>query len=132
MDHETVLAVIVPLVAVALYLGMGARVGILRGKHNILAPATTGHPAFERASRVHMNTGEQYIAFLPLLWMATLTFHVWTWLPAAFGTVFLLARLLYMRLYMAAPDTRIPAAFLTMASQVGLFVLTIVGLVKEM
>ncbi|HWD29819.1 MAG TPA: MAPEG family protein [Rhizomicrobium sp.] len=132
MDRETQLAVIVTLVTVALYLGMGARVGILRGKLGVVAPAMTGHPAFERAARVHLNTGEQLIAFLPLLWMATLTFHVWYWLPAAFGAVFLLARLLYMRLYMAAPDTRIPAAFLTMLAQVGLFVLAVVGLVKAM
>jgi hypothetical protein len=107
MDRETALAVIVTLVAVALYLGMGARVGILRGKLGVVAPAMTGHSAFERAARVHLNTGEQLIAFLPLLWMATLTFHVWYWLPAAFGAVFLLA-------------------------QVGLFVLAVVGLVKAM
>ena len=129
MDRETTLAVIVTLTASVLYLGMGARVGILRGRHGIVAPATTGHPQFERASRVHLNTGEQYIAFLPLLWMATLTFHAWYWLPAAFGALFLLARLLYMRLYMAVPDNRIPAAFLTMFAQLGLLVLSIVGLV---
>jgi glutathione S-transferase len=130
MNRETILGVIVSLLAVVLYLGLAMRVGILRGKHGVIAPATSGHPQFERAYRVHLNTAEQYIAFLPLLWMATLTFHALYWLPAAFGIVFLLARILYMRLYMAAPQSRIPGAFLTMFAQLGLLVLAIVGLVQ--
>jgi uncharacterized MAPEG superfamily protein len=130
MNRETILGVIVTLLAAVLYLGLAMRVGILRGKHGIKAPATAGHPAFERAYRVHLNTAEQYIAFLPLFWMATLTFHAYYWLPAAFGAAFLLARLLYMRLYMAEPSSRIPGAFLTMFSQVGLLVLAVVGVVQ--
>jgi len=130
MDRETILGVIVTLLAIVLYLAMGARVGILRGRLGIQAPATTGHPQFERAYRVHLNTAEQYVAFLPLLWTATLTFHAYYWLPAAFGVAFLLARLFYMRLYMSAPESRIPGAFLTMFSQLGLLVLTIIGIVK--
>jgi hypothetical protein len=35
------------------------RVGILRGRHNIRAPAASGHPLFERAYRVQLNTLEQ-------------------------------------------------------------------------
>ncbi|HEY2068742.1 MAG TPA: MAPEG family protein [Rhizomicrobium sp.] len=130
MDREILLGVIVTLLAAVLYLVMGARVGILRGRLNIQAPATTGHPQFERAYRVHLNTAEQYIAFLPLFWMATLTFHSYYWLPAAFGVAFLLARLLYMRLYMAAPASRIPGAFLTMFTQMGLLVLGVIGVVQ--
>ena len=130
MNREIYLGMIVTLLATVLYLGMAMRVGILRGKHNIKAPATAGHPAFERAHRVHLNTAEQYIAFLPLLWIATLTFHAYYWLPAVFGIAFLLARLFYMRLYMAEPASRIPGAFLTMFSQVGLLVLSIIGVVQ--
>ena len=130
MTRETILGVIVTLLAVVLYLGLAMRVGILRGMLDIKAPATTGHPQFERAYRVHLNTAEQYIAFLPLFWMATLTFHAYYWLPAVLGIAFLLARLFYMRLYMAAPDRRIAGAFLTMFSQIGLLSLSIIGVVQ--
>ena len=129
MNREYILGITITLLAVVMYLGMAMRVGILRGRLNILAPATTGHPAFDRASRVHLNTAEQYIAFLPLFWMATLTFHAIYWLPAAFGVAFLLMRLLYMALYMRAPDSRIPGAMLTMLTQVGLLVMSVIGLV---
>jgi uncharacterized MAPEG superfamily protein len=118
------------LLAVALYIFMGARVGTLRGKLGIKAPAMVGHPDFERACRVHLNTGEQYISFLPLLWIATLTFHSYYWLPAVFGVAFLIARIAYMRLYTSAPESRIPGAFATIFSQLGLLVLSIIGLVQ--
>jgi uncharacterized MAPEG superfamily protein len=47
-------------------------VGRARGKTGIQAPATTGHPDFERAFRAHMNTLEQAVAFLPVLWLASI------------------------------------------------------------
>jgi glutathione S-transferase len=122
---------VVTLLAVVLYLYMGARVGILRGRLGIKAPATTGDPVFERAFRVHCNTGEQYIAFLPLLWLATAFFHAVSWLPALFGLAFVAARIVYMRLYMAAPEARIRGAFMTMFANVGLIVLSILGLVQS-
>jgi glutathione S-transferase len=121
---------IVTLLAIVLYLYMGARVGILRGRLGIKAPATTGDPLFERAFRVHCNTGEQYIAFLPLLWLATAFFHAVPWLPALFGLAFVAGRIVYMRLYMADPEARIPGAFMAMLSNVGLIVLAVIGLVE--
>ena len=66
LSNAPFLSGIVTLLAVFLYLYMAARVGILRGRLGIKAPATTGDPLFERAFRVHCNTGEQYIAFLTM------------------------------------------------------------------
>jgi len=131
MDREFALGVVLTLLAVALYIFMGARVGTLRGIYGVRAPAMTGHPQFERASRVHLNTGEQYVAFIPLLWMATLTFHTYYWLPAGFGVAFLLARVVYMVLYTKDPESRVAGAFLTIFSQLGLFVLAVIGLVQN-
>jgi glutathione S-transferase len=130
MNKEMALAMIVTLLAVALYIFMAMRVGVLRGVHAVPAPAMQGHPQFERASRVHLNTGEQMVSFLPLLWLATLSFHAPYWLPAAFGVWFVLARLLYLRLYVSAPESRLPGAFLTILPQLGLFVLTLIGLAQ--
>jgi len=131
MSNSPFLSGVVTLLAIVLYLYMGARVGIVRGRLGIKAPATAGDPVFERAFRVHCNTGEQYIAFLPLLWLATAFFHAVPWLPALFGAAFLVARIIYMRLYMAEPERRLPGAFMSMLSNVGLIVLTIIGLVQS-
>lgn len=60
----TLLTVVI--IAVAMML-----VGRARGQFQVHAPATTGHPDFERAFRAHQNTLEQTVMFLPLLWLAT-------------------------------------------------------------
>lgn len=130
MNRELLLAAAVTLAAVALYIFMAMRVGILRGIHKISAPAMLGHPQFERAARVHLNTGEQMISFLPLFWLASFIFHSPFWLPAVFGVWFVLARALYLRLYMSAPESRVPAAFLTILPQFGLFILSLIGVVR--
>jgi len=123
---------IVTLAAVVLYyFVMGSRVGNMRAAMNIKAPAITGHPVFERAFRVHANTGEQLIAFLPALWIATWLFRGPFWLPAAFGAAFLVGRVVYMRTYMADPDRRIAGAFLSMLPILALVILGVVGLVQN-
>jgi glutathione S-transferase len=129
VSREVFLSGIVTLLAIVLYLYMGARVGTLRARLGVKAPATTGNPVFERAFRIHCNTGEQYIAFLPLLWLATVFFHAVAWLPGLFGFTFLAGRIVYMQLYIVDPERRIPGAFITMLSNVGLVVLAVIGLV---
>ena len=77
-----------------------------RGMYGVAAPAMNGHPTFERASRVQMNTLEQFVIFLPSLWLATLYFHAIGWLPAALGILWSLGRLVYAVGYMAHPEKR--------------------------
>jgi uncharacterized MAPEG superfamily protein len=102
----------------------------MRGKHNIQAPATTGHPEFERAFRVHYNTLESLIVFLPLLWLATAYFRTVGWLPAALGLVYILARVAYMQVYMADPAKRGPAVAIGGLASLGLLILSIIGIVQ--
>lgn len=64
-------ALITALTLLVLVLAVGL-VGRARGRYAISAPATTGHPDFERVFRAHMNTLEQAVAFLPALWLATI------------------------------------------------------------
>jgi uncharacterized membrane protein YecN with MAPEG domain len=47
----------------------GYQVGRARSKYKVAAPATTGHPDFERYFRVQMNELESLVAFLPSLWI---------------------------------------------------------------
>ena len=74
----------------------------MRGKHNIPAPSVIGHPEFERAYRVQVNTLEQTPIFFPALWLATayipaITWLPLLWIPAALGMVWVIGRLLYMQ-----------------------------------
>ena len=66
----TYLPDLITLLAIAVFFGCGAAVGRGRGKYNVAAPATSGHPDFERLFRVQMNTLEALAMFLPALWIA--------------------------------------------------------------
>ena len=94
----------------AMYLGLGALVSRARGMHKVPAPAMSGHPAFERICRVHQNTAEQLLLFLPGLWMfGVYVSDIWA---AALGLVFLAGRLLYAQTYFADAGRRGPAVCL--------------------
>ena len=95
---------IVTLLALIEYLVFSTLVGRARGKYGIKAPATSGHPLFERAFRVHQNTQEQLIIFLPALWVFGEL--VSPTIGAAIGLVFVIGRAVYAQGYMADPDKR--------------------------
>ena len=67
MTHLPALAT---LLALAVFFGCLVAVGRARARYAISAPATTGHPDFERIFRVQMNTLEALALFLPALWVA--------------------------------------------------------------
>ena len=126
-----VLSAIVTIVALLVYFYMGFRVGGMRGKHGIKAPAISGHPEMDRAVRVHMNTLEQLVIFLPLLWLATVYFHWVGWLPAAIGVLWIIGRLMYMQSYMADPDKRGTGFGITALAQTVLLIMAIAGIVAS-
>ncbi len=119
------------ILALLVYLMTFWRAGKMRGQHKILAPATSGHPEFDRAYRVQMNTIEQLVLFLPLLWLATLYFHTIAWLPAAFGLVWSIGRIVYMQAYMADPSKRSLGFGIGALATVGLLILAIIGIVQS-
>ena len=79
-------------------------VGRARARYGIKAPATTGHPDFERVFRVQMNTLEACVMFLPALWVATLYGH--PLVNAVGGLVFVGGRVLYALAYMKEAGRR--------------------------
>ncbi len=111
-DHMTGHSVIalVTLAALLLYFYMGLQVGQARGKFGVAAPATTGHPEFERYHRVHMNTLEWMVIFLPCLWMSHLFSTEWepisTAVVAVVGVAWIIGRFIYMQSYVKDPATR--------------------------
>ena len=60
--------VIVILLAVVEVIVLGLRAGMARGRAGVKAPAVTGDEVFERHFRVHYNTIEQMILFVPGIW----------------------------------------------------------------
>ena len=127
----TLLTVLVTLLAIIFYFYTGYRVGQMRDKHGIKAPATTGHPEFDCAYRVQMNTLEQFVVFLPLLWLATMYFRTWGWLPAFIGVIWILGRMLYMTTYMSDPDKRGTGFTIAAIALLALLVLTLIGIAQD-
>ncbi|HEY1283202.1 MAG TPA: MAPEG family protein [Steroidobacteraceae bacterium] len=113
------------LLALLHYMVVGTLVGVARGRYKIAAPATTGHPIFERWFRVHQNSLELLIAFIPSMWL----FGWWVsqaW-ATGIGLVYVAARVLYTVQYLKDPKTREIGAGL---SFLAIFVLIVGSLYK--
>ena len=126
----TLFSAVVTVLALLFVFYTGFNVGSMRAKHKIAAPAVTGNPEFECAYRVQVNTLEQFVIFLPLLWLATVYFHMLPWLPAVFGLVWVIGRVIYLRGYMAAPEKRGTGFIITILSTLGLLILSLIGIVQ--
>ena len=95
---------IVILLALLEYVALGVMVGRARGTYGVEAPATTGNPDFERIYRVHVNTLEALIVFIPAVWIFAMAVHYKT--AVVLGLLFLIARIIYARGYMSAASKR--------------------------
>lgn len=119
----------VTILAIIFYMVTAIRVGGAREKHGISAPATTGHPQFERAYRVQMNTLEAMPVFLPALWLAACYFTRVPLLAPALGLVWIVGRVIYMQAYMQDPSKRSLGFGISALSQIALLILAIAGIV---
>jgi glutathione S-transferase len=121
---------IVTLLIGLFYFYTAFRVGNLRGKHKIAAPATSGHPQFDRAYRVQLNTLEQMGIFLPFLWVAAFYPIRWAWLAPLIGVIWLIGRIIYLRGYMADPNKRLIGAMLGGVTSLIEFIIAATGVVQ--
>ncbi len=94
-----------------LHLWFGFQVGQGRAKYGLEAPAVSGHPTFERLHRVHQNSLENLVIFLPALFLFAL--FVSDPIAAAVGVVFIEGSAVYSRLYVADPAKRGPGVVLS-------------------
>jgi glutathione S-transferase len=109
------------------YMVFAYHVSAARVKHGVAAPATSGHPEFERVFRVHQNTLEQLIIFIPALWMFAIYVHPLA--GAAIGLLFPIGREVYRRSYVADPSRRAAGAAIGGASTVILLIGAVIGAV---
>ncbi len=100
------MAIVHLVIAAALlqFLVFGVLVARARIQYQVKAPAITGHPVFERYFRVHYNTLEQLVAFVPGAWLFG-TYVSPTW-AAGLGVLYLVARVVYLAGYVADPGKR--------------------------
>lgn len=103
-----------------------ALVGRARGKHGIKAPATSGHPDFDRTFRAHMNTLEQAVIFLPVLWLASIYSN--ELVATILGFAWIIGRLWYIVGYAQAADKRNIGFLITMLSFFGLLGMSLWGI----
>jgi len=108
------MALVTAVVMLALieYFIFSLQVGSARGRFGVDAPATTGNVEFERYYRAAANTGEQLLMFIP--GMYAFGYYVHPTGAAAAGLLFIAARALYFRTYVAdaANDRRACRRFL--------------------
>ena len=95
---------IVILLALLEFFYFSLEVGKARGRYNIPAPATTGNEMFERYFRVHMNTLELLIMFIPSV--VLFGQYLNPYLAAGLGVVYLIGRLVYLFAYVKEPKKR--------------------------
>lgn len=103
MYHITAL---VTCLAILFYAYTGIHVSRARTAYGVKVPATTGHPDFERAFRVQMNTLEWMPVFLPALWLFAI--YISDAIAGLIGLVWIAGRVLYLVGYSRAAEKRGP------------------------
>jgi glutathione S-transferase len=103
MYHLTAL---VTLLAILFFCFTCVNVSLSRAKTGIKVPAMSGHPDFERAFRIQMNTLEWMPIFLPSLWLFAV--YISDPIAAAIGAVWIIGRIAYFIGYSKAAAKRGP------------------------
>ena len=103
-------------------------VGGARKRYNIPAPAIIGNPDFERTFRVHYNTIEHLIVFIPAIWLFGLYLNP-RW-GALIGAVFLIGRALFAAGYIRAAEQRSMGAILSFLSMAALVIGALFGVIR--
>ena len=117
---------IIILLALLQYIFFTVRVGFTRGKFSVAAPHTSGNTDWECIHRVHQNTLEQLIIFIPS--MITFQMYVsdkWVLLP---GVLFIVGRQVYSHFYLIDPEKRAPGVILSFFSNIALVVGSLIGI----
>jgi len=109
------------------YMGFAMKTGLSREKYGVTAPATTGHPEWERIYRVQQNTVEQLIIFVPA--MLLFGHYVSAPIGAGLGLVFVVGRALFARGYYRDPPKRASGFGLSLLSNLVLLLGGLIGAV---
>lgn len=117
MYHLTAL---VTLLAIAFYFFATINVSRARARTGIKVPATSGHPDFERAFRIQVNTLEWMPIFLPSLWLFAI--YISDAVAAGIGVVWIAGRIVYFIGYSQAAAKRGPGFLIQAIAAIALWV----------
>lgn len=123
------LVAVITVLAVFQYAIFSLMVGLARGRFEVAAPATTGHPEFERYFRVQQNTLERLVIFVPSLWV--FSYFVSPVVGVGLGLLFIIARTLYCIGYIKAANKRSLGYGLGELANTALMLGTLGGLVYQ-
>jgi glutathione S-transferase len=124
----TMVALVI-LLAILEFMALGGMVGYARGKYGVKAPATSGNEMFERHFRVHYNTLEQLIVFIPaVVLFAQYVSETWA---AILGAVYVVSRVLYAIGYVADPKKREIGSVMTAAANIPLVLGALYGVIRQ-
>ena len=123
-------AALITSLTVLLMFVTGILVGRARGKYQITAPATSGHPDFDRVFRAQMNTLEQAVIFLPVLWLASL--YANEAYATYFGFAWLLGRILYVAGYIKEAGKRGMGFMVSLLAFAGLFSMSLWAIAAQL
>ncbi|RTE93305.1 MULTISPECIES: MAPEG family protein [Bradyrhizobium] len=100
------LTAVVTLLAIAFYFFTSINVSRSRTRTGVKVPAMSGHPDFERAFRIQMNTLEWMPIVLPALWLFAV--YISDAIAAGLGAVWIIGRIVYFIGYSQAAAKRGP------------------------
>ena len=117
MYHLTAL---VTLLAIGFYLFATINVSRTRSRTGVKVPATSGHPDFERAFRIQMNTLEWMPIVLPSLWLFAI--YISDAVAAGIGALWIAGRIVYFIGYSKAAAKRGPGFLIQGIAAIALWV----------
>jgi uncharacterized membrane protein YecN with MAPEG domain len=121
---------LVTVLALLMYFTFVIMVGRTRAKVGIKPPVMTGNPELERAIRVHGNTLEQMIVFLPALWL--FGYYVDPLWASGLGVLWIAGRILYAWGYYQAAEKRGPGFGISTSTTIVLVLGALIGIVRTL
>jgi glutathione S-transferase len=98
-----------------------------RYKYKIQAPAVTGNKVFERIYRVQMNTLENFVIFIPSLWLYAI--YMSDKGAGVAGLLWIVGRVWYADSYEKDAKKRGPGFLISMLTTIGLWLGAVYGMV---
>lgn len=127
MYHFTAL---VTLLAILFFFFTSVNVSRSRTRTGVKVPAMSGHPDFERAFRIQMNTLEWMPIFLPSLWLFAI--YISDAIAAGIGAVWIIGRIVYFIGYSQAAAKRGPGFAIQAVAAIALWAGTLGAVVLRL
>jgi uncharacterized membrane protein YecN with MAPEG domain len=108
----------------------GLAVARARAQYQVPAPASSGHPVFDRTFRAQMNTLEQLVIFVPSMFIFAQYLNPY-W-AAGFGVLFIIGRAVYFFGYVKAAQSRHIGFNLSAAPNVALLLGAMIGALRAL